>query len=201
MTEALTMVLHWLSSSAALVIVGIITFIVIGWQAWETHRAADAAAKSVEAINRQCAIVIESQRPHISAEAHGNPARTFIQDNRVELELHNVGATPAYGVLYETWIELLRLPFVDFTPGADHYAHKESTVLYPRRGPMILNIPLRTGVTPEQMNEVRHLTLHICFRIHVHYRDGYKNEQDANFGFWLQPDGLGFLPKYNDEPV
>jgi hypothetical protein len=182
-----------------LVIVGIVTFIVIGWQSWETHRAADAAAKSVEAINRQSAVIIESQRPHIAAKVHGNPVKTFVSDiPRMEMELQNVGATPAYGLVYETWMELLYFPFVDFTSNADHHTSKEPSVIYPGRNPMILNIPLRAGVTPAQMNQVRNLALYVCIRIHVHYHDGYRNEHDANFGLYLQPDGLGFLPKYND---
>jgi len=40
-----------------LVVVGIITFIIIGWQSLETKHAAKAAADSVEAINKQATIM------------------------------------------------------------------------------------------------------------------------------------------------
>lgn len=46
-----------------LAIVGIITFIVIGWQAWETRKAAEASKRSVEIVIKKERAVIEVRPP------------------------------------------------------------------------------------------------------------------------------------------
>lgn len=63
---------HWYAAikrpDGWLVVVGLITCIVIGWQSWETKRAAEAAANSVDAINRQ-ADIMERQTAAIEKQA------------------------------------------------------------------------------------------------------------------------------------
>jgi hypothetical protein len=156
------------------------------------------AIRTLRAIERQTHALIESQRPKISATAHGNPRTTLADSSarRVEINLRNNGATPAYDLLYESWIEILPFPFGDFTPLASHYKETNLMVLYPDTQPLVINIPIQTTVTEEQMHAVRRLRLHVCVRLSVTYRDAF-GSRTANFGYYVQPNGLGFLPKYN----
>ena len=56
---------RYISPEWALVIVGIITFIVIGWQSAETHRAATASKTSAEAALKQADHMVASERAWI----------------------------------------------------------------------------------------------------------------------------------------
>ena len=94
----------------ALVMVGIVTCVVIGWQSWATAQAARASQISAEAL-------WAGQRAQLAADAHGNPVKDLLSDTpRVLLELVNRGLTPAYSVCYETWLEILPFPFVISPP-------------------------------------------------------------------------------------
>ena len=168
------------------------TLIVVAWQAIETRRATQAMRDNTK-------VFIESQRPQIAAKAHGDPTKTLLERGspRVEISVFNRGLTPAYRLLYESWIELLPFPFVDFTAAADHFKSHEENVLYPNHDPMILNIPIRAGVTEQQLTDLRHLHLFACVRVRVQYVDAFETERFSDFGFYITSNGLGFLPKYN----
>lgn len=175
-----------------LVFAAFVTLIVIAWQAVEMRRATQAMRENTD-------VVIKSQSPQIAADAHGNPSRTLLDHNepRVQLDLFNRGLTPAYGVVYDSWIELLPQPFVDFTPSADHFKSTEESVLYPNHSPITVNIPIRSGLTEPQLTDLTKLRLYACVRVRVEYRDLFKRKRFADFGFYITAEGLGFLPKYN----
>lgn len=60
---------HWYASPEwILVIVGSFTFIVIGWQAWETRRSADAASASANAALLNAQAIINSERAWVVVE-------------------------------------------------------------------------------------------------------------------------------------
>ena len=104
---------HWFLSLGKpewwLVFAALATLIVIAWQAVEMRRATQAMRDNTN-------VLIKSQRPHIAAKAKGLPTQTLADRGapRVEMSLFNRGLTPAYGFSYESWIELLPQPFVDF---------------------------------------------------------------------------------------
>lgn len=145
-------------------------------------------------------ILMEGQRPYIAAEAHGDPTKdlTDREAPRVQISLTNKGVTVAYDCTYESWIELLITPTHDFTASADYFKSSEPFALYPNHVPLILNIPLRKGLTDAQLNDLRKMRLYECIRIRVTYRDAFTPHRYANFGFVVLATGLGFLPKYND---
>jgi hypothetical protein len=177
-----------------LVVAGFLTLAALWKQAKEMRKA-------TEAMRDNTRVLTESQRPRVTAKAHGNPTQMLAVAGqpRVEMELSNTGPTPAYDFTYETWIELLPFPFEDFTSGADHFKSGETLVLYPKHQPLIINIPLRTGMTPQQLIDLRKVRIFACIRIRVQYQDRFSREPSyTNFGFWVQTDGLGFLPRYND---
>jgi hypothetical protein len=158
------------------------------------------AIRTLRAIESQTRVLVESQRPRIVANPHGDPSKTLADPNarRVELEIVNKGSMPATDYRYESWIEVLPFPFEDFTVAADHFKYDITSVLYPDT-PQVINIPIRGGITPEDFTEVRRLRKHVCVRLKVEYADPFIANRRcyANFGFHILPKGLGFLPKHN----
>src|SRR5665213_3266841 len=75
-----------------LVIVGIITFVIIGWQSWETRRAANSAAESMEAI-------VQSERAWVFADIGQLPNIEHREDEVglaiMPILFRNYGRTPA----------------------------------------------------------------------------------------------------------
>jgi hypothetical protein len=97
---------------------------------------------------------------------------------------------------YETWIEILPQPFDDFTANADHVPPSEIHVLN-QQHPMGANIPIRTGVTAEELRMVKRLELQVCVRVRIIYDDAFGKKSCVDFGFIVMHNGLSFLPKYN----
>jgi hypothetical protein len=158
-----------------------------------------AALRTLRAIEWQTKVLVESQRPKLTASALADPSKTLadIAARRVLLGLENKGMTPAYDLVYETWIEILPFPFEDFTPSATYFKCPHSMVLYPDSQPMALNVPIQREVGAEEMHAVLELHLYVCIRIHVTYKDAF-GPREANFGYYAMKNGLGILPKYND---
>jgi hypothetical protein len=158
------------------------------------------AIRTLRAIESQTRVLVEGQRPRIVATANGSPIQTLADPHarRVQLEVINKGSMPATDYRYESWIEVLRFPFEDFTVAADHFKFDTPSVLYPDT-PQIINIPIRGGISPGDYEEVRRLRKHVCVRLYVEYADPFVPNRRcySNFGFHILPEGLGFLPKYN----
>jgi hypothetical protein len=152
------------------------------------------------AIRDQTNALVESQRPKIAAKPHGNPTHDLADLNspRIQLELFNRGLSVAQNLTYESWIELLPLPFRDFTAAADYHKSEEPMALYPSHDPIIINVPVRKGISEQQLSELRRLETFACVRLRVYYGDAFSAARVASFGFWVAHNGLGFLPKYND---
>jgi hypothetical protein len=157
-----------------------------------------AALRTLRSIEKQTKVLVESQRPKLTASASTDPSKTLADRaaRRVLIALENKGMTSAYDVFYEHWIEILPFPFQDFTPRADYFKCPHVMVLYPSE-PMALNIPIQREVSAEEMHAVLELQLYVCIRIHVTYRDAF-GPREANFGYYAVKGGLGILPKYND---
>ena len=176
-----------------LVYLGFASLIVILFQANEMRKATIA-------MRDNTSIVLEGLRPAIAAKPHGDPTKDLIDPmgSRMRIALSNTGTTPAYGLVYESWIEILPFPFQDFTSSAEYHKAVDATVVYPDHSPLIINIPIAKGMTPQQREEVRHDRWHVCVRVRVEYKDFRRTKRYANFGFFVLHDGLGTLPKYND---
>jgi hypothetical protein len=117
---------HWYQSPEwILIFVGSITAVFIGWQSWETRRAAKAAADSVAAINRQAGIMerqtaaiekdlVLTQRPKIYVRNFYFSSPTGRLQNSVgvtagsfldgQFYIVNYGGTPAH--LVESYCEV-----------------------------------------------------------------------------------------------
>jgi hypothetical protein len=165
----------------------------IVWQAIETRRAAQATVRYTQSF-------IESQRPIIAAGIVGNPVRE-LHDRaapRITVSLTNTGLTTAYDVTYQSWIELRPFPFTDFTEAADYFSSQSPYSIYPHHDPIILNVPIRAGLSETQLVDLRELRLYACVRIRVAFRDAFSPNRYSNFGLYVMREGMGWLPKYND---
>jgi len=188
---------EWVISAITLayVLVSILTFLAV-------KRQANIAERQVNASEQQFKVFLESQRPQIVATAHCDPKQTLADRDapRVEIAVRNKGLTPAYDFDYESWIEVISGPFQDFSDAADYFKSEDRFVIYSNNQPLILNIPLRKGITEQQLTDLRQLRTQTCLRIRAEYRDAFSPGRRwyANFGFVVLPTGLGFLPKYND---
>jgi hypothetical protein len=179
----------------AYVLVSILTLLVI-------KRQADIAERQVRSSDQQFKVFLESQKPQIVAEADSNPTQTLADRiaPRVQIAVFNKGLTPAYDYIYESWIEVLPEPFQDFSEAVDYFKSENPSVIYPGQKPHVLNVPIRKGITEQELANLRQLRVRACVRIRVEYRDAFSPEKRwyVNFGFAVLPNGLGFLPKYND---
>lgn len=90
-------------------------------------------------------------------------------------------------------------PFKDFTASADHIESPDPLVLYPGHVPLIINIPIRQGITAVRLADLLSLRLALCFRIRATYGDAFCPNRCAGFAFVLRKEGLGYLPKYNED--
>jgi hypothetical protein len=159
------------------------------------------ALRTLRAIERQTAAMIESQRPQIAAELGKDPRDTIGDGEapRIEIDLSNRGQTPARNFKYESWIEILPLPFEDFTTAADHFVSSDVIVVYPNHKALAINIPIRTGITQQQLRDIKQGKQHVCVRINATFADAFNPARSVSFGYVVRPDGLVPLPKYNWE--
>jgi hypothetical protein len=117
----------------------------------------------------------------------------------VLVDLRNVGQTPAYSCFYQTWIEMLPVPFADFTGDADRSESPTPTPIYPNSPvPNSIRLIRRAGLTPAELRCWQEGQMNLCFRIYLQYTDEFRSLRRANFGFEVGPAHLGLLPKYND---
>jgi hypothetical protein len=180
-----------------LVVIGVIaiwatlrTLGIIRRQTVATEMATSATQRSVE-------VLIQGQRAWITAEAHGIATDDLSsKDSSVRIDLTNKGLTPAFNCVLETWAELLPSTTSDFTQAAKYFKTSESCVLYPNQGPTTISISIDR--TEAELKELKNLRLYACVRIRVTFRDAFKSDRWAEYGFFITKEGLGFLPKYND---
>jgi hypothetical protein len=182
-----------------LVLVGIATLIVIGYQSVQTARSARATQKSVE-------LQVEAQRAQLlirvkyPIEGLGLGLVPIVR-----LDVVNRGLTTAYECVHESWVEILPEPFVDFTTGAKYFKGPYPMTLYPNApGPTVLSIGLERRLALEEINGLQAAKLFLCLRIRLEYRDAFNRapadkKRCQNFGFMANgPASVGYLPKYND---
>lgn len=150
-------------------------------------------------MRRQLNAFIESQRPQIAAGGYANPSDTLFEKTpRVLVAIHNTGLTTAYDCTYESWIEVLPAPFVDFTENADYFQSQNRFSLHSKHNPAVLNIPIRKGISQGEYAAINRNEMDVCIRVKVTYRDAFKGKRYANFGYMADAEGFRVLPKYHD---
>ena len=181
-----------------LVIIAALTGLAICYQGREMTRATAVMREQSTTLRSTLEAMWQGSRAHLVTKPHGNCAQDLMSDNpRIQVELSNSGETPAYDATYETWIEILPFPFSDFTDGATRFKSKRRT-LQPHGEPTVVRIPLKRSLTKEERAALQGFTLYACIRVRVEYRDSLRLHRYTEFGYYVQKNGLGFLPKYND---
>lgn len=176
----------------ALVFVGIATCLFIGWQSWETRRAAEANRTNAE-------VLWASQRAQLVVGARGDATEDLMSaEPKVRMVLSNKGMTPAYDVSYETWIEVVTSLAGDFTPNAEYMRTPHKISVYSHDEPIGFDIPLSKALTKAQLADLMALRSYVCFRVRAEYRDARFPGRYVDFGFCVTKQGLLFLSKYHN---
>jgi hypothetical protein len=127
-----------------LVIVGIITCLVIGWQAIETRKAAQGAKDSAEAALLNAQALINSERPRVIVQIEETPGENAAK-TRFRLCGYNHGSSPASVISCKgpivTWLDD---PDSELPPSPDYGTWEWDTfLLLPRH-----KLPLRDEINP-----------------------------------------------------
>jgi hypothetical protein len=118
---------------------------------------------------------------------------------QVVIDLKNVGLTPAYSCTYQTWLQMLPVPFTDFTDAADCSESPAPATIYSNSPvPNSVTIVRHGALTPEELQSWQGGRISLCFRISLTYTDAFRSLRHANFCYDVNPEHLGLLPKYND---
>jgi len=163
-------------------------------------------------MERNTFAFVESQKPILVIDPHGNPfaeARTA-PVSRIVLDLYNRGGTTAFHCIQHTWVELVANEVTDagfsfnsaafaFTSAADYQVSDTPLSVYPNHSATQLNTPIRHGdLTPDERLAIEKAQLIICIRVRFEFRDAFNPKRFADFGFWVTHQGLGHLAKYQD---
>jgi hypothetical protein len=171
----------------------IATGFVIGWQAWETRKAAEATAT-------QAAIQQEMLRPRLTISNFVTDAfeearlgkRVFIN-----IKITNSGGMPAYGVSVETWTEFIErgAEYEPFTFSADALHQTGISINVDTANPQGLMIPLNRSLTLEEICKMNKALGTICFRIRLEYL-AFGQKVHTDQAFEMQPGKAHDILKY-----
>ena len=187
---------HWYESPEwVLVIVGCITFAVIGWQSVETRRAANANYLAAEATQRSVEALVNSERAWVLVDIA--PIRDFpAYPNRLEIlwvfpSINNHGRTPARLTRVELTTRLMLEgealpPTPDYTgPGFDE---RVDLVL-----PQGVPVRPKTGISAQDFVLVRERNQRLYNYGFIEYLDLGKTQRRSAYCFIFVIQG-GFSP-------
>jgi hypothetical protein len=141
-----------------------------------------------------------SQRAHLAVfVVRPIPMPAVGQEPSVVIDIKNLGPTPAYACTYQTWIEMLPVPFVDFTAAAEYSESPAPAPIYANSSaPITVTLIGRKGLTETELKSWREGQSMLCIRISLKYTDAFNVARCANFAYEINPAHVGLLPKYND---
>jgi hypothetical protein len=156
-----------------------------------------AAYRTLRAVEGQVQAQLEALRARITVGFAENPFPRMAKGQmpNVVAKLINTGGTPAYDVVPETWIEVLPVPFEDFTPEAAHFKGGRLSV-YPTQ-PLFYDIPLARHLTKQEWAKISAAQCYLCVRIRITYRT-LNVQKYCDFAFSSLPNGMEQLSKYHD---
>jgi hypothetical protein len=178
------------------VAVGIGVLVVYILQLKAMKASVDASEKSAEAAQNSADVLIASQRAQLTLSFD-----KIVPAENVKIfgKIKNIGITPAYSCICETWMEVLPHPFKDFTSAATHYKLPTPMTIYPNAPQAtIVEVWLDRAVEKTEISEMSSGGQELCFRVRIQYRDAFEKCRWQDFGFFVGPKGIFYLPKYND---
>ena len=165
--------------------------IVTAWAAWRQSRSGKKSADAlIRAQSAQIQIRIDNPLPKLKV---GNPPI-------IKTDLTNRGATPAYSLKFETWIEIRPFPFDDFTSVASYSAADHTITIYPNApDPSVIQVIADFELTNQDLSALMANAKLLCLRVRVAYKDAFGIDRWQNFGLFVAGRlGMGYLSKYND---
>ncbi len=185
----------------ALVVVGALQVIGLLVQAYFLCRALRATEKAATATTDSVKLALEGMRAQVIVNVR-NPILGFNvgQKPSFVVDLRNVASTAAYHVSYETWIEVVKAPFFDFTSAADYFKIPNTIAIHPNdQIPITVQIELQHPLSvTEAVGIAQNNTDLLCYRIHLTWDDAFGKPHWADFAHGFNGQGIGPLPKYND---
>jgi hypothetical protein len=158
------------------------------------------ALRTLKQIRIQSSTMLVSQRAQLIAVIQSPIQGVAIgQQPIVPVEIKNAGISPAYHCSYETWIEVLDVPFADFTTAADYFKAPFPTTIYSNSpAPVVVYVTLKHFLTSEEYLEFSRENRSLCVRVRIEYEDAFKEKRWCEFGYEFTGERVGALPKYND---
>ncbi len=166
----------------------------IGWQSWETRKAAENAGMAL--VFQQ-----EALRPRLKVnEFINNVLHEAVAGEWVivNMKISNSGGLPAYGVIADTWIEFVwgESPY-KLCPIAK-YARADVRLNVHAGHPSGFFIPLHAKLTETERYAMGHAKATICFRVKLTYHAlGQEVHTDEAWSVGL--DGMQSIAEYSSE--
>jgi hypothetical protein len=194
---------EWVTAIATVfyAVASLFMWLAIKRQADIAERAAKAAETSAVAAKANTDALIQAQRAQIQVRITDPiPGLIVGKVPGIRADLINTGLTPARDLLYETWLEILPGPFVDFTPRSSHIKSEYPITIYPRAPESsVVMTYLDSPLTDAALAALKSTKNLLCIRIRVMYKDAFAADRWQDFGFFAAGRlGVGYLPKYND---
>jgi hypothetical protein len=168
---------HWYESPEwVLVIVGCITFIVIGWQSFETRRAATAAKLSADAfINSERGWVFLDDLPGIDLQPQ-QPGTAGVY--ALPITFKNAGKTVCR--IRELSTRLHTVQAISDLPPLPQYSSTSSGIDYllaPGEMRMGIEVLCEEALSDDVIRELRTRRRYLCFYVRVKYLDAADKER------------------------
>jgi hypothetical protein len=153
--------------------------------------------RQVKVMEGQLEAQMESLRARLTIGFTENPFKRIVEGKMplIIAKFINTGATPAYNVIPETWIEVTPIPFTDFTDKAVYFKGERLSV-YPSQ-PLFYEIPLTRILTFEEAKSMSEVQCAVCVRIRLTYQTCGKPKY-CDFAYRSLLNGMETLPKYRD---
>jgi hypothetical protein len=174
-----------------LVVVAIGTGIVIGWQSWETRKAAQAS-------NRQLVFQKEALRPRLSISGFLNDTFNEARNGEwvfIKMEISNSGGMPAYGVVADTWIEFIRCE-KPYKYSADAKYARTTPFDVHTGTPTMYSVPLHRKLTEDERYQIAKAKGTIFFRMRMVYRS-WGDEVYTDQAYIARPGEMESVAEYS----
>jgi hypothetical protein len=175
------------------IIVGIATAVmaVFSIALWWTSRKQWAVAKQALKVAESALVVARVKFPIHNLSTGQQPW--------VQVDLINIGKSPAYHSTYQTWADILGYPFSDFLPTSTRVTSPMESIIYPGTE-VVHEVPIRhlRHVSVQEHHDLGTQKARFYFRIRVDYEDRFGDPHFTDT-CWAS-DGSGIEPcaKYND---
>jgi hypothetical protein len=131
------------------------------------------------------------------------PITDFVvgKNPKFNVNVLNVGETPAYALTYECWMEIIPPPFNDFPSNVHVAVDSNKRTIYPKSPPFTISINTDVPLSQLDFDELNRGQRELWVRVRVKYRDlfrkrRYRWRRSADFGWKYTNVGINVISKY-----